>query len=248
MPEVTVGPTSGYLAVPAGSPGPWPGVVVIHEIFGVNRDIRAHADRLAALGYLALAPDLYGGKSWVRCVRSAVRQLHAGTGPAFEALDGSRRWLAAREDCTGTTGVIGFCLGGGFALLCAPRGEFSAASVNYGEVPADAERVLAGSCPMVASYGAKDPMGTGPPQRLAEALTALAIPHDVEVYPGAGHSFMSPKPAALAPLLRLARLEYQPFAAEDAWRRISAFFGEHLREAPASDGPADGGPASGGPA
>jgi len=68
------------------------------------------------------------------------------------------------------------------------------------------------------------------------------------VYPEAGHSFMSPKPAALAPLLRLARLEYQPFAAEDAWRRISAFFGEHLREAPASDGPADGGPASGGPA
>jgi carboxymethylenebutenolidase len=223
-------------------------VVVIHEIFGLNRDIRAHADHLAALGYLALAPDLYGGKSWVRCVRSAVRQLHAGTGPAFEALDGSRRWLAAREDCTGTTGVIGFCLGGGFALLCAPRGEFSAASVNYGEVPADAGRVLAGSCPVVASYGAKDPMGVGPPQRLAEALTALSIPHDVEVYPGAGHSFMSPKPAALGPLVRLMRVDYQPFAAEDAWRRISAFFGEHLHEAPASDGPADGGPASGGPA
>ncbi|HEY6295932.1 MAG TPA: dienelactone hydrolase family protein, partial [Streptosporangiaceae bacterium] len=163
MPEVTVGPTSGYLAVPAASQGPWPGVVVIHEIFGLNRDIRAHADHLAALGYLALAPDLYAGKSWVRCVRSAIQQLHAGTGPAFEALDGSRRWLAAREDCTGQTGVIGFCLGGGFALLCAPRGEYSAASVNYGEVPADAERVLAGSCPIVASYGARDPMGAGPP-------------------------------------------------------------------------------------
>ena len=242
MPEVTVGPTSGYLAVPAASPGPWPGVVVIHEIFGLNRDIRAHADHLAALGYLALAPDLYAGKSWVRCVRSAIQQLHAGTGPAFEALDGSRRWLAAREDCTGQTGVIGFCMGGGFALLCAPRGDYSAASVNYGEVPADAARVLAGSCPVVASYGAKDPMGTGPPQRLAEALTALAIPHDVEVYPGAGHSFMSPKPAALGPLVRLMRVEYQPFAAEDAWRRISAFFGEHLRE-PTADGPAGGGPA-----
>ena len=248
MPEVSVGPTSGYLAVPAGSPGPWPGVVVIHEIFGLNRDIRAHADHLASLGYLALAPDLYAGKSWVRCVRSAIRQLHAGAGPAFEALDGSRRWLAARDDCTGKTGVIGFCLGGGFALLCAPRGEFFAASVNYGEVPKDAARVLAGSCPVVASYGAKDPMGSGPPQRLAEALTALAVPHDVEVYPGAGHSFMSPKPAALTPLLRPARLEYQPFAAQDAWRRISAFFGEYLREAPAGGGPAGGGPAGGGAA
>jgi len=244
VPEVTVGLVSGYLAVPAQSPGPWPGVVVIHEIFGVNRDIRAHADHLAALGYLALAPDLYAGKSWVRCVRSAVSQLHAGSGPAFDAIDQSRRWLTARDDCTGKTGVIGFCLGGGFALLCAPRGEFSAAAVNYGEVPADAERVLAGSCPMVASYGAKDPMGVGPPQRLAEALTALSVPHDVEVYPGAGHSFMSPKPAALAPLVRLARLEYQPFAAEDAWRRISAFFGEYLREASGgAAGPAEGDPA-----
>jgi carboxymethylenebutenolidase len=238
VPEVTVGPTSGYLAVPAQSQGPWPGVVVIHEIFGVNRDIRAHADHLAALGYLALAPDLYAGKSWVRCVRSAIGQLHAGTGPAFDALDGSRRWLAARDDCTGTTGVIGFCLGGGFALLCAPRGGFSAAAVNYGEVPAEVDRILAGSCPMVASYGDKDPMGVGPPQRLAEALTALSVPHDVHVYPGAGHSFMSQKPAALAPLVRLARLEYEPFAAEDAWRRISAFFGEYLREASADGGPA----------
>ena len=135
MPEVSVGLGSGYLAVPAESAGPWPGVVVIHEIFGLNRDIRAHADHLASLGYLALAPDLYGGKSWVRCVLSAIRQLHAGTGPAFEALDGFRTWLAERPDCTGTTGVIGFCLGGGFALLCAPRGEYTAAAVNYGEVP-----------------------------------------------------------------------------------------------------------------
>ena len=248
MPDVAVGLRSGYLAVPAASPGPWPGVVVIFEAFGLNRDIRGHADRLAALGYLALAPDLYDGRSWVRCLRSAIRQVQAGTGPMFEALEGFRGWLAERPDCTGKTGVIGFCLGGGFALLCAPRGEFSAAAVNYGQVPADAARTLAGSCPIVASYGDRDPMGVGPPQRLAEALTALSIPHDVEVYPGAGHSFMSSKPAALAPLLRLARLEYQPFAAEDAWRRISAFFGEHLREAPSSDGPADGGPATGGPA
>jgi carboxymethylenebutenolidase len=232
VPEVTVGATTGYLAVPAASAqpeGPWPGVVVIHEVYGLNGDIRGHADRLAAFGYLALAPDLYGGKAWVRCVRSAIRQLHAGSGPAFDALDQSRRWLAAREDCTGRTGVIGFCLGGGFALLCAPRGEFSAAAVNYGEVPADAERILAGSCPVVASYGSRDPMGAGPPQRLAEALTALSVPHDVHVYPGAGHSFMSPKPATLAPLAKLVRLEYEPYAAEDAWQRISAFFGEYLR-------------------
>ena len=229
MPDVTVGATSAYLAVPVGVPGPWPGVVVIHEAFGLNADIRGHADRLAALGYLALAPDLTDGKPWLRCVRGMIRQLHARSGPAFDALDACRGWLADRPDCTGKTGVIGFCLGGGFALLCAPRGEYSAAAVNYGEVPADAETVLAGSCPIVASYGARDPMGPAHPRRLEAALTALEVPHDVKVYPQAGHSFMSPKPAALAPLAALARLNYDKEAAEDAWQRIFAFFGRYLR-------------------
>ena len=236
MPDVMVGSMSGYLAVPAGSQGPWPGVVVIHESWGLNGDIRAHADRLAAEGYLALAPDLYRGKSFVRCFRDVFRQLRAGSGPAFDIIDAARAALAARPDAAGKTGVLGFCMGGGFALLCAPLGEFSAASVNYGQVPADAERALVGACPIVASYGARDPMGAGPPRRLADALTALNIPHDLKVYPGAGHSFMSTKPTALAPLTRLARLDYQPESAEDSWRRILAFFGEHLRSEPSPAG------------
>jgi carboxymethylenebutenolidase len=95
VPEVTVGSAPGYLAVPAG-PGPWPGVVVIHEIFGLNADIRAHANRLAAEGYLALAPDVYAGKSWLRCIRGVFGQLRAGSGPAFDVLDAARGWLAAR--------------------------------------------------------------------------------------------------------------------------------------------------------
>ena len=229
MPDVMVGATAAYLAVPVGSSGPWPGVVVIHEAFGLNADIRGHADRLAALGYLSLAPDLNGGKSWLRCIRGMFRQLRAGSGPAFDVLDVCRGWLAEREDCTGKTGVIGFCIGGGFALLCAPRGEYAVAAVNYGEVPADAETVLAGSCPVVANYGGRDPMGTVHPERLDAALTALGVPHDVKVYPEAGHSFMSPKPAPMAPLTALARLKYDKEAAEDAWQRIFAFFGTYLR-------------------
>ena len=231
--DVTVGPASGYLAVPTGT-GPWPGVVVIHESWGLNTDIRASAHRLGFAGYLALAPDLYGGKSFARCFRGVFRQLHAGSGPAFDAIDAVRAWLAARPDCTGKIGVLGFCMGGGFALLCAPRGEFSAASVNYGEVPADAERVLAGSCPMVASYGSRDLMGAAPPQRLETALTALDVPHDVKVYPGAGHSFMGIKPSWLTPLVRLVRLDYRQDDAEDSWHRIFTFFGEHLRSEPAA--------------
>ncbi|MDQ2810398.1 MAG: dienelactone hydrolase family protein [Actinomycetota bacterium] len=228
MPEVSIPPTRGYLAVPEGE-GPWPGVVVIHEIFGLNADIRSKADQLAAQGYLALAPDLYRGRPWVRCLRGVFRQLHAGSGPAFDGIAAARDLLAARVDSTGKTGVIGFCMGGAFALLSAPLGQFAAAAVNYGEVPQDAERVLTGSCPVVASYGDKDPMGAGHPRRLEAALTALDVPHDLKVYPGAGHSFMSRKPAPLAPLTVLARMDFKPEATQDAWQRIFAFFGQHLR-------------------
>lgn len=232
MPDISYpagnGTVPGYLAVPPGSPGPWPGVVVIHEAFGLNEDIRKKADELAARGYLALAPDLYGGKSWVRCIRGAFGQVRARSGPAFTALEAARAFLAARADCTGKTGVIGFCMGGGFALLCAPREGFAAAAVNYGEVPEDAEGVLAGACPVVGSYGGRDAMGTKHPERLQRALTVLEIPHDVHVYPGSGHRFMTQTSGAAAVFAKIGKMTYQRADAEDAWQRIFAFFGEHL--------------------
>jgi carboxymethylenebutenolidase len=218
----------GYLAVPVALPGPWPAVVVIHEAFGLNDDIRAKADEFAARGYLALAPDLFDGKSWIRCIRGAFGQLRAGRGPAFTALDAARTFLAARPDCTGKAGVIGFCLGGGFALLCAPRPGFDVAAVNYGEVPKDAESVLAGACPVVGSFGGRDQMGTQHPERLERALTVLEVPHDVHVYPASSHRFMTESGGAGAVFARLGKMSYQPEDAADAWQRIFAFFGTYL--------------------
>jgi len=232
MPDISYpvagGTAPGYLAIPSAGQGPWPGVVVIHEAFGLNDDIRKKADQFAARGYLALAPDLNDGKFWVRCVRSALGQLRAQSGPAFAVLEAARDFLAARADSTGRTGVIGFCMGGGFALLCAPRPGFSAASVNYGEVPKDAEGALAGACPIVGSYGGRDPMGTGHPERLQRALAVLEVPHDVKVYPGSGHRFLSEASGAGAVLAKVTRMSYQQADAADAWQRIFAFFGEHL--------------------
>jgi carboxymethylenebutenolidase len=222
----------GYLAVPAAGSDPappWPGVVVIHEAFGLNEDIRQKADQFASRGYLALAPDLFEGRYWARCVLSAIRQMRAGSGPAFGVLDAARGFLAAREDCTGRTGVIGFCLGGGFALLCAPRSGFAAASVNYGDVPQDAEAALRGACPVVGSFGARDVGGTKPAERLQRALVTLEVPHDVKVYPGSGHRFMTESSGAAAVLARFARMSYQEADAADAWQRIYAFFAENLR-------------------
>ena len=232
MPDISYpvagGTAPGYLAIPSAGQGPWPGVVVIHEAFGLNDDIRKKADQFAARGYLALAPDLNDGKFWVRCVRSALGQLRAQSGPAFAVLQAARDFLAARADSTGQTGEIGFCMGGGFALLCAPRPGFSAASVNYGEVPKDAEGALAGACPIVGSYGGRDPMGTGHPERLQRALAVLEVPHDVKVYPGSGHRFLSEASGAGAVLAKVTRMSYQQADAADAWQRIFAFFGEHL--------------------
>src|SRR5271165_2586262 len=144
------GEVGGYLALPVQA-GPHPGVVVIQDVFGLSDDIREQADRLAAAGYLAFAPDLYSGRG-IRCVVATVRASRSGSGPAYEEIEAARAFLGSREDCTGRVGIIGFCMGGGFALLCAPRGGFAVAAVNYGEVPKDATERLAGTCPVVGSY------------------------------------------------------------------------------------------------
>jgi carboxymethylenebutenolidase len=225
---ITGGTVPGYLALPAGD-GPWPGVVVIHEIFGLSDDTRRKADELAAHGYLALAPDLFEGRPFIRCIRGAFRQLKAGSGPAFTVLEAGRDYLTARQDCSGKTGVIGFCMGGGFALLCAPRDGFAAAAVNYGDVPDDAESVLAGACPVVGSYGGRDKaIPTKQPERLQRALTVLEIPHDIKVYPGSGHRFMSESSGALGVFAKVTGMSYQRHDAADAWERIYAFFGRYL--------------------
>jgi len=240
MPDLSYQAASGrlnaYLAQPIGT-GPWPGVVVVMDAFGLSDDIRLQADRLAAGGYLALAPDLYSGRG-LRCVLATLRASRSGRGEAYEDIEAARRWLAERADCSGRVGIIGFCMGGGFALLCAPRYEFAAASVNYGEVPADAVQRLRGACPIVASYGARDRSLAGRAQRLERALTELGIPHDVKEYPDAGHSFMNRINAGplLGQLVSFAGFGYHHRSAEDSWRRIFAFFARHLREEAAEDG------------
>ena len=222
---------SDYLVEPAGA-GPHPGVVIIHEAYGLVGDIRAKADRFAGRGYLALAVDLFDDGPRATCVLAAFRSLVRGRGAAFDEIDAARERLAGRDDCTGRVGVIGFCMGGGFALLCAPRLDFAAASVNYGQIPRNAHEVLRGSCPVIGSYGGSDYAMPGFGGKLERALEDAGVEHDVKVYPGARHSFLNQHDSGIPSVLsRVSGMTYHGPSAVDAWQRIDAFFDRHVAQA-----------------
>jgi carboxymethylenebutenolidase len=242
MTEILIAAPAGalrtYLAVPAG-PGPWPGVVVLHDVLGMTHDLRRQADWLAGAGYLAAAPDLYRAGRRTACLVHMMRDARARRGRTFDDVDAVRAALLARPDCSGRVGVLGFCMGGGFALLLAPGHGFDAASVNYGTASKDAYRAdaLARACPIVASYGAHDRANRGTGEKLERILAAAGVDHDIRTYPDAGHGFLNDHdpadvPATAAVLGRLTggADPYHEPSARDARERILAFFDRHLRQ------------------
>ena len=223
------GPLPAYLATPTGT-GPWPGVVILHEGFGMTRDINRITDRFAANGYLSITPALFNRGNKIACIVRTFRTLSTGEGPVLDDILAAREYLLADPRCTGKVGAAGFCMGGGLCLVLAPRGVFDASAPSYGDWPKDLSG-LQESCPTVASYGARDRLLQGAAARLETLLAAGDVPRDIKEYPNVGHCFMNDLQTRgpLKVIERIAGMAYSAPEAEDAWQRILAFFGEHLK-------------------
>lgn len=217
--NIKAGEYQAYLAYPAEG-AMLPGVIIIHEIFGLNDNIRSIARRFAEAGYVGLAVDLYS-KSNPRpfCVFTTAMGVFTNalkTGH-MHGLDEVMRYLQGLSQVDpNQIGAIGFCMGGGYALAFAIHNqELKASSIFYAANPKPLN-VVARACPIVGSYPDKD-FTTKLGQKLDETLTMYQRPHNIKIYPNTLHSFFNDQSKS-----------YNPDAAEDAWKRTMEFFQEYL--------------------
>ena len=213
--------TRGYLALPEGS-GPWPGVVVIQEWWGLNDNIRDMADRFAAEGFVALAPDLYYGETAYEPDDARKLAMALEYPDALGVIQAAIDCLIDLDSVAPKRiGVTGFCMGGGLAWHGAARLEGIGASAPcYGGGPEMTPEAAARiGVPVLAIYGELD-RGVSPEvaRQRAALMDDAGVQHETIIYPGAQHAFMNDQ-----------RPAYHPEAAEAAWRKILSFFRETLR-------------------
>jgi carboxymethylenebutenolidase len=216
--------TPGYAAAPDGATR---GAVVLHELYGRMPEIDRVVERFARHGYAAVAPDLFSSGWKINCLRQAVHDIARGEGPMIDKIRGARAWLAeaARLD-EQRIGLIGFCIGGSFALA-AGRG-WGAISTNYGGIPKD--ELLRGLGPTIGCYGGRDVVFGKMAPTLERKLRAAGVEVETHTYPNVGHSFLTDGDHPVGSRLSwpLLRISYDPAVAEEAWTKILAFFDGHL--------------------
>ncbi len=209
----------GYLARPEGD-GPFPGVVVIHELFGLNENIKDIARRFADQGYVALAVDLFAGRNRAICMFRFMSGwlFNSLNNSAIHDLKASLTFLSQQPGVDESRlGAVGFCLGGGFVVCWAcTDNRLKAIAPYYGTNPRPLEAV-ARICPVVGSYPGND-LTASSGRKLDVELDRYNVPHDIKIYPGAKHSFFNDT----------LKENYNEAAARDSWERVLAFFGERI--------------------
>jgi len=211
---------SGWLQEPT-SPGKHPALLVIQEWWGLDDWIKQDVARFASGGYVALAVDLYRGK--VTHDPGEAHELMRGLSEdrAMDDMKAAFDWLAARPDVDASRiGIVGWCMGGGYALAFAvaePR--LRAAVVNYGRLVTSPQRIAAIHAALMGNFAGED-RGIAPAdvRAFADALRADHKDADIKIYPGAKHAFMNPNNAS----------GYDAAAANDAWARIDRWFATKL--------------------
>ncbi len=208
----------GLLALPDGD-GPHPGVVVIHEAYGLNEHIKDVTQRFASQGYAALAVDLFSDRNKTICMTRYMAGMLRGSVDRFgvQDLKAGLTYLAGLPEVdSARVGAIGFCMGGSFAVAWACTDErLKAVAPFYAANPRPIDAVKR-ICPVVGSYPEKD-FTAGSGRALDAALTKYQVRHDIKIYPDAHHSFFND-----------ARGRYNKAAAEDAWARVLKFFDTQL--------------------
>ncbi len=216
-------PVQGYLARPADATGPLPGLIVIHEWWGLNDGVRAEAERLAGEGYVALAVDLYAGQ--VATEPREAMQLSMGLrknpGPAEQNLRQAYRYLDEVERSP-RIGTIGWCLGGRWSLrtaLLLPE-DIDATVIYYGSVQVPEEELARLRMPILGLFASRDRVVPLPTvETFRDTMQRLGQPLEIRIYEGAEHAFANPSGTA-----------YDAEAAEDAWRLTTAFLDRELRQ------------------
>jgi carboxymethylenebutenolidase len=209
----------GYVARPEGA-GPFPGVIVIQEWWGLEEHIKDVARRFAAEGFVALAPDLYHGEVATEPDEARKLAMAMDRERAAKEIDGAITYLRGLSYVEPKqVGVIGFCMGGGLALLTACRNEHVGASaVFYGGPMGDLDQVKQLHGAIFGAYGGAD---QGIPRErvdaLRQALESAGKQAEIKVYPGAPHSFFND-----------TRDSYRADAAQDAWAKSLALFRQQL--------------------
>jgi len=210
------GQANGYVARPGKGT---PGVIVLQEWWGLVPHIKDVAGRFAAQGYVALAPDLYHGKSTVEAAEAEHLMKGLDWGRAAKEIAGAVRHLRQSEGAT-RVGVVGFCMGGALTIIAATQPGVDAYVSFYGFPPAGAAPVEKITAPGLIFFGEQEEFFSVPNAKaFAEAQRKRGYLAEVIVYPGAGHAFFNDtRPEA-----------YRKDAANDAWRRTLDHFGRHLR-------------------
>lgn len=211
---------SGYLAAPSGASG-LPGVVLIQEWWGLNEHIQDVTRRLAADGFVVLAPDLYDGVVVTEPdeARKLVMELDMAT--AVAEIQAAVDHLAGRQDVSGEKyGAVGFCMGGRLVLRTALEEERLGAVIPFYGTPLTPEEAAQVNGAVLGLYGAEDQgIPVADVQAMGAAFSEAGIPNEIQIYEGAGHAFLND-----------TRESYDPAASEDAWQRMLGWLRTYLTQ------------------